>query len=55
MITMYPMSFPEFLAASGEELLVELIEKDPSDPAVERFRDRLIDHYRQYLSVGGLP
>lgn len=52
---MHPMSFEEFLHASGEGMLADLVSDDPFDSSVESFHDRLIGCYREYLAVGGLP
>ena len=55
-LTLYPMSFFEYLAAMGEESLLELLlkKKDYSSLA-EAFHDKLLRHLRYYLYVGGMP
>lgn len=55
-IVMYPMSFREFLLASGEEMLVDGLEKeDPFGQTISDFEGRLSDLYMEYLAIGGLP
>lgn len=55
MITMYPLSFREFLWAAGEKELADCIGNDPFDPIIADFSERLLSLYREYLAVGGLP
>ena len=55
-LTMYPMSFIEYLWASRENLIAEkitTIKKNKSLP--EAIHDKLIKHYKQYLFTGGMP
>ena len=54
-ITMYPMSFREFVIANGQRMLVDMIDCDPLDPSMDGLSDRLIDLYHEYVAVGGLP
>ena len=54
---MYPMDFEEFLWATGRETMMDAIrkfflERKPLGVAVHR---RIMEAYRQYLVVGGMP
>ena len=53
---LYPMSFPEFLMALGDEALLDMVEEADFDHPVDPvFHARLLDRYRTYLLVGGMP
>ena len=53
---MYPMTFDEFLKASGEQLLVDARDRaSATDPVPEPLHDRLIGLLRHYMLVGGMP
>lgn len=47
-----PLSFKEFLWARGEERIVEHLVKIPEDTL---FRSTLMDIFREYMFVGGMP
>ena len=54
---MYPMDFEEFLWATGRESMMDaarkfFLERKPLGQAVHR---RMMEAYRQYLVVGGMP
>ena len=49
-----PMSFEEFLIASGEEMLVELMQRNDWQ-MIDVFSPKLTDYLRQYYYVGGMP
>ncbi len=53
-LDLHPMSFPEFLTASGNEGLVKLLAGHDFATAAA-FADKLVDLLRQYLLVGGMP
>ena len=54
--TLYPMSFYEFLAASGEELLADyLIHLQPGDIISELIGGKLRTALKQYYVIGGMP
>ncbi len=57
MKTLYPMDMEEFMLASGEEQLVELIKKcfQTDTPMPAALHDAAMQLYRQYLVVGGMP
>lgn len=53
-LTLYPMTFLEFLEAIGEELLAERI--DARDwGTLSRFHDQVTRRLRQYYFTGGMP
>ena len=53
---MYPMSFDEFLVAMGNEGWVELKQKaSPASPVFEALHGKLVECFRDYLMVGGMP
>jgi len=49
-----PLSFPEFLAATGQEALAAAFGA-PDWPLLAPFHDRLIGMLRDYLFTGGMP
>ena len=53
-MTLYPMSFKEFLVANGEELLVQAINKNKID-IIKTFSSKLINYLKYYYFVGGMP
>ncbi|MCA1760512.1 MAG: AAA family ATPase, partial [Bacteroidales bacterium] len=55
-MNLYPMSFMEFLKASGEELLEEKLDNIKSaNPLPEIVHSKLIDLLKMYLYLGGMP
>ncbi len=53
---MYPMSFIEFLWATGEEDLAQLLQSaSVNAPAHEVFHNKLLDSMRTHQLVGGMP
>ena len=53
-LTLYPMSFQEFLAALGEEKLADLI-RESNWRVLGSFHETLVRRLREYLFVGGMP
>jgi len=53
-LTLYPLTFVEFLRAMEENGLVELIEKHDWE-LVNSFNTKLINYLRYYFYVGGMP
>ena len=53
-MTLYPLSFFEFLDAVGEGRMVDLLRKGDW-PMVTMFRSQYEDRLRQYYYVGGMP
>lgn len=55
-LTLYPMSFSEYLSAIGENLLVNMLESivDPV-PLADAVHDKLLGHLKMYLYLGGMP
>ena len=54
MLHLYPMSFCEFLAASGQGMMVELLQSRDWQ-MVSLFADRFAEYLRYYYFVGGMP
>lgn len=54
-LTMYPLSFEEFLSATGNEKLIELIRTSFSDFSPLALHEKALELYRTYLVVGGYP
>ena len=53
---MYPFSFEEFLAASGENELIRMVENAGPDQALELPFHRKLERYlRTFLILGGMP
>ncbi|MGN0206579.1 MAG: ATP-binding protein [Muribaculaceae bacterium] len=53
---MYPMSFDEFLIATGHELwLKEKQDCSPTKPVFESLHNKLVEAFRNYLLIGGMP
>ncbi|MCM1110029.1 MAG: ATP-binding protein [Clostridium sp.] len=53
---MYPMSFCEFLDASGKEVWADAIKKaTPQSPLFDSMHRELVSAYRTFLLVGGMP
>ena len=57
MLTMYPLSFEEFLYATDNEDLIEMIRESYASfiPFDIPFHNRALELYRKYLVVGGYP
>ncbi len=54
---MYPMNFEEFAIALGREMLIKEVEKcfTSLKEISKTFHDMMLNIYRQYLCVGGMP
>lgn len=54
---MYPMSFKEFLVASGNSSCIEIIEKcyKNNEAISDVLHNKLLGYYRDYLCTGGMP
>lgn len=53
---MYPMSFDEFLNANGESALcLEKSKASPFNPLPEIFHNKLVEYFRFYIMIGGMP
>lgn len=53
---MYPLSFDEFLMATGEDMLCEIKEKADITIGLDMvFHNKLLNYLRQFLLTGGLP
>lgn len=53
-LSLYPLSFKEFLMATGNERFAQLLEKRGFD-MVSCFKQTYIDALKQYYYVGGMP
>ena len=56
-LTMYPMDYEEFLMATKNDYLIELIKKcyDSNENMDLLFHERAMELYKKYLYVGGMP
>ena len=54
-LTLYPMSFYEFLYAQNEKLAEELNKAGFLDAVWKKFRNELLEKYRTFLVIGGMP
>lgn len=54
-MTLYPLSFSEYLCAVDSELFASYGMIDGSMPVPEVLHGRLIDAYKAYLMIGGMP
>jgi predicted AAA+ superfamily ATPase len=55
-IYMYPLSFDEFLLAYHENKLIEALNKaNVSKPLPELVHQKLINYYKKFLVIGGMP
>ena len=53
---MYPMTFDEFLHANHEEGLIRIRNEAYRNLSIEQpFHDKLVEYFRTYLLVGGMP
>ncbi|QWT17680.1 ATP-binding protein [Collinsella sp. zg1085] len=53
-LDLYPLHFREFLVATGNRALCDLIESDETD-LINSFSSKLVPLLRQYYYVGGMP
>ena len=56
-LTIYPMSFDEFLLNSGNELLIKEIQKcyNTNSPMTNTLHNQAMELYYDYLTIGGMP
>ncbi len=56
-IQMYPMDFEEFLWATGNDMLMDLVRKmfEQRKPMGQMFHRQVMDLFRLYMIVGGMP
>lgn len=53
---LFPMSFDEFLMATGQSgLIAERLKSSPNSPLHEVFYKKLVQQFRNYIMIGGLP
>ena len=53
-LNLYPLSFKEFLIATGKERFIELLDHQDYQ-MITSFKDTYIDALKQYYYVGGMP
>ena len=53
-LELYPLSFPEFVQALGDETLLTVF-KNNDWPLIKTFKSRFIELLKQYYCVGGMP
>ena len=52
----YPMSFDEFLDATGNSSLVRVKKKASAEhPLMDAFYNKLVEAFRSFILVGGMP
>jgi predicted AAA+ superfamily ATPase len=54
-LTLQPLTFEEFLIASGEEILCDFIRRSALAPLPRAFAEKLSDNLKLYFIVGGMP
>jgi len=54
-LTLYPMDFYEFLYAQNEMLAKELKSSSFEDSVWKEFRNELVEKYRDFHAIGGMP
>jgi predicted AAA+ superfamily ATPase len=54
-LTLYPLSFAEFLGAARPALADFLANHTPSEPISDALHDEIMRHFRIYTVVGGMP
>jgi len=55
-MTLFPMTFFEYLGAADDALLLEQLEKnEASSPLPEVFHEKLFRQFKYYLFLGGMP
>ena len=53
---MHPMTFDEFLEANGQIALLKLRnQSSPQKPLPQTVHDKLVEYFRTYMLVGGMP
>ncbi|HVE44732.1 MAG TPA: AAA family ATPase [Gammaproteobacteria bacterium] len=55
-LSLYPLSFTEFLLAKKNTLLTKFLDEiDTLAPLPENVHEKLLSHFREYLYIGGMP
>lgn len=53
---LYPMSFDEFLVATGHESWIQIKQNaSPQNPVFKALHGKLVEAFRNYLMIGGMP
>lgn len=55
-LSLFPMSFSEYLLAAGEELFIKTLRSmDSINPFPEAIHEKMLYHLKLYLFLGGIP
>jgi hypothetical protein len=54
-LTLYPMTFEEFLTANKAQNLCKFIENQKLEPVMPEIKDCIIEYLKAYYVVGGMP
>lgn len=55
-LSLYPMSFPEYLTAAGEEMVLRKIKSNTDfEQFPEAIHEKLLKHLKTYMFLGGMP
>ncbi|MCK5672905.1 MAG: ATP-binding protein [Spirochaetales bacterium] len=54
-VFMYPLSFIEFLQAIGQQVLIDYLKGSNGNPIDLVFHNKLLDYFRTFLIIGGMP
>ena len=54
-LEMHPMDFEEYLWACGERAMADAVREHVATGESYVLHERMLDHYRRYLTVGGMP
>jgi predicted AAA+ superfamily ATPase len=55
-LNMYPMAFIEFLAATGNHLIIEeILNHEPTKEFSSTIHEKCLRHIAEYLALGGMP
>jgi predicted AAA+ superfamily ATPase len=55
LINVYPLTFEEYLAASDKGMYQYFTSVKSGNDYVSAFHERMLEHYRKYLIIGGMP
>jgi len=55
LMNIYPLSFEEYMAAADEGMYQYFCGIRSGKDYIEAFHDRMMEHYKKYLIIGGMP
>ena len=55
LLNIYPLTFEEYLAAADSGMYQYYCEVESGNDYVSAFHNRMIEHYKKYLIIGGMP